>query len=213
MEVRHTRPKRLTRAETKARTRARLLDAAAQAFARKGFTGASVGEIAEGAGFSIGALYSNFANKEEVFIELLSSRSSDRLAEAATIVSDQDSSVDESRSALTRFMIAVADDGDLAPLQAEFWLYAIRRPEFQSHLAAQFRGNRDALATMLADRAQDRGTADGVPFADLATVVLALFQGFVQFRRTDPELVPESLYDNAVHWLFTGINNALGEKA
>lgn len=53
------RPKRLTRAEAKARTRELLLDAAAETFARKGYDGASVEEIADKAdkaGYSIGAL-------------------------------------------------------------------------------------------------------------------------------------------------------------
>ena len=64
-------PRRLTRAEAKARTRRRLLDAAARTFARKGYAGASVEEIAEAAGYSIGALYSNFGGKEELFLELM----------------------------------------------------------------------------------------------------------------------------------------------
>ncbi|WP_405783179.1 TetR/AcrR family transcriptional regulator [Streptomyces sp. NBC_00859] len=202
-----SRPRRLTRAETKARTRALLLEAAAQVFARKGFAGASVDDIAESAGFSTGALYSNFASKDELFVELLSSRSSSRLTEAATIVTGQGGSNEEARTALSRLVIDVADeDMDLAPLQAEFWLYAIRRPEFQERLASQFRSNRDALTGVLADRARDRGQSGDAPFDQVATVLLALFQGLVQLRRTDPALVPEDLYGNAARWLFAGLN-------
>src|SRR5919108_3500916 len=80
--------RRLTRAESKARTRELLLDSAARTFARKGFAGASVEEIAESAGFSIGAVYSNFGGKEELFLELLSARASGRLREAARILDD-----------------------------------------------------------------------------------------------------------------------------
>ncbi|KIF77882.1 TetR family transcriptional regulator [Streptomyces sp. 150FB] len=204
------RPRRLTRAETKARTRSLLLDAAARVFARKGYAGASVEEIAESAGFSTGALYSNFASKDELFIELLSSRSSSRLAEAATIVSDPKGSIEDSRKGLSQLLLDVADkDRDLAPLQAEFWLYAIRRPEFQEHLVAQFRTHRDALSGVLADRAEGRGQSGEAPFDDVATVVLALFQGLVQLRRVDPALVPEELYGTAVHWLFVGLNASL----
>ncbi|WP_405912175.1 TetR/AcrR family transcriptional regulator [Streptomyces sp. NBC_00963] len=201
------RPRRLTRAETKARTRALLLEAAAQVFARKGFAGASVDDIAESAGFSTGALYSNFAGKDELFVELLSNRSGSRLAEAAAIVSDQSGSVEDAQALLSRLLVDVAgEDMDLAPLQAEFWLYAIRRPEFQERMASQFRANRDALTTVLADRAKDRGQSGDVPFDGVATVVMALFQGLVQLRRMDPELVPENLYGDAVHWLFSGIS-------
>ncbi|MFE2376878.1 TetR/AcrR family transcriptional regulator [Streptomyces sp. NPDC059398] len=201
-----SRPRRMTRAETKARTRTLLLEAAARVFARKGFAGASVDDIAESAGFSTGALYSNFAGKDELFVELLSNRSGSRLAEAAAILSDRDGTVEDTQTMLSRLLVEVAsEDMDLAPLQAEFWLYAIRHPEFQERMAAQFRGNRDALSTVLSDRAKARGQSDDVPFDGVATVVMALFQGLVQLRRTDPELVPENLYGDAVHWLFSGL--------
>ena len=59
--------KRLGRAEKKAATRAALLEAAARVFGRGGFYGASVEEIAEEAGFSRGAVYSNFESKEDLF--------------------------------------------------------------------------------------------------------------------------------------------------
>jgi AcrR family transcriptional regulator len=207
------RPRRLTRAETKARTRARLLDAAAQVFARKGFGGASVEEIAESAGYSTGALYSNFGSKDELFIELLASRAGFRRIEAMTIVSNPDHSIDQARAGLDQLLIDVADeDADLAPLQAELWLYAIRRPELLEQLAAQFRANRDALTDVLAQRARDRAQPENVAFGELATVILALFQGLVQLRRTDPDLVPTELYGTAMHWLFTGVNKIAREQ-
>lgn len=182
-----------------------MLDAAAYFFARKGFAGASVDDIAEGAGFSSGAVYSNFASKEELFLELLASRNDVRLAEVVVVVSDQDKQVAQVRSAMSRFLVEVAEkDTELAALQAEFWLYAIRRPEFRESLAAQFRANRDGLAVALADRNQPVD----LPLEDLATVVIALFQGLVQLRRTDPALVPTHLYDNAAHWLFAGIGSS-----
>jgi AcrR family transcriptional regulator len=78
--------RRLTRAEAKARTRQLLLEAAASVFASKGFAGASVEEIAEAAGFSIGAVYSNFGSKEELFLELSQAYRSDLIAEAAALV-------------------------------------------------------------------------------------------------------------------------------
>jgi len=64
------RPARLTREQSRARTRERLLASAAVVFAREGYAGASVDRIAEEAGYSKGALYSNFASKDELFFEL-----------------------------------------------------------------------------------------------------------------------------------------------
>src|SRR5580692_142570 len=62
---------RLTRQESRLETRTRLLESAAQLFARGGYEGASVDLIAESAGYSKGAFYSNFENKEAIFLELL----------------------------------------------------------------------------------------------------------------------------------------------
>lgn len=65
------RPPRLTREQSRAQTRQRLLASAAVVFAREGYAGASVDRIAEEAGYSKGALYSNFASKDELFFELI----------------------------------------------------------------------------------------------------------------------------------------------
>ena len=63
--------RRMTREESRAATRERLLAAARSVFARSGFHGASVEEIASEAGFSTGALYSNFDGKEDLFLVLM----------------------------------------------------------------------------------------------------------------------------------------------
>jgi AcrR family transcriptional regulator len=202
-------PRRLSRQEAKARTRRSVLDAAAVVFARKGYAGATVEDIADAAGFSIGALYSNFANKEELFVELLGSWGSRRMAGALARIGDSDVPIARRRAALAEHLVTIADnEADLAVLEAEFWLYAMRRPDLQRSLAEQFRRNRDSLAPVLAQIARDRfGTEDGLP-EDLATVMIALFQGLLQLRRTEPELVPENLYADAISWLFTGFNGS-----
>jgi AcrR family transcriptional regulator len=178
-------------------------------FARKGFAGASVEDIAGTAGFSTGALYSNFTGKDELFIELLSSHHGRRLIRSTALVSDHGDSAEDARAAVSRYLVDIADnDVEHAALQAEFWLYAMRRPEFQEVLSEQFRANRDSLAGALAARARAHGQAAGTPFDDVAIILLAMFQGLVQLRRTDPELVPGDLYGRAAHWLFTGLGSA-----
>src|ERR1700683_5291089 len=62
--------KRLTREESRARTRELVLESASAIFRRDGFHQASIDEIAEEAGFSRGAVYSSFANKDELFLAL-----------------------------------------------------------------------------------------------------------------------------------------------
>ncbi|BCH27774.1 TetR family transcriptional regulator [Mesorhizobium sp. L-8-10] len=62
---------RLTREQSQALTREKLLASASEVVARDGYSGATIERIAEEAGFSKGAFYSNFANKEDIFLQLL----------------------------------------------------------------------------------------------------------------------------------------------
>ncbi|MFF4603232.1 TetR/AcrR family transcriptional regulator [Streptomyces sp. NPDC001339] len=205
VESEEPRRQRLTRAEAKARTRALLLDAAARVFARKGFTGASVEEIAESAGFSIGALYSNFSGKEALFLELLSDRGRDRVAQAAKALHDV--GTEEAVAELGRLLVDVADnDTDFASLQAEFWLYAVRNPHVLETVAATTREPRQALEGVMRTALAQRGAPGDVSPQAVATVVGALWQGLVRLRRIDPDSVPEELFGQALGWLFTGIN-------
>src|SRR5687767_15901928 len=67
-------PRERVRRQPRAQTREELLDAAARVFARRGFHGASVEAVSEEAGFSTGAVYSNFESKEELFLSLYEER-------------------------------------------------------------------------------------------------------------------------------------------
>lgn len=63
--------RRLTRDEAQAETRRELLRAASRLFLRNGFVSTSLSDIAEEAGVTKGAVYSNFASKEDLFLTLL----------------------------------------------------------------------------------------------------------------------------------------------
>lgn len=200
------RPRRLTRAQAKARTRELLIDAAAEVFARKGFAGASVEEIAEQAGFSIGALYSNFPGKRELFVALMDERGQQRVREASAILEERPGH-GRLRAALGQALVDVADkDMDLAALQAEFWLYAVRHPEVMDTLAGQRRRTAAELEQLINTRLgrDPRGYPTGLS-ARVAIVVTALFDGLVRQRRIDPASVPPELYADALAWLFSGL--------
>ena len=195
---------RLTRAEAKARTRRQLLDAAAQTFARKGYAGASVEEIAESAGYSTGALYSNFSSKEELFLELMSARASRRVTAVAEILEAREDPVE----ALARLMERTADhdkNTDLMALRAEFWLYAVRNPDAMQALAAQRRDQVDALVGVISAAMERWGAPADVSATELATVVVAIFQGLVRQRRIDPARVSGDLFAQSLRWLFAGL--------
>jgi AcrR family transcriptional regulator len=197
--------KRLTKAEAKARTRELLLDAAAHTFAQKGFAGASVDEIAEAAGYTVGALYSNFGSKEGLFVDVMRSRASDRINEAIQIVNEGDAGEGARLRALGQLLVNVADkEVDFLPLEAEFWLYAVRHREAMQKLALP-RPQHDGIRPMIENALRRRGRDKDVSADAVSTIVRALFQGLVRQRRLHPDSVPEELFGQALHWLFTGI--------
>jgi AcrR family transcriptional regulator len=200
---------RLTRAEAKARTREQLLDAAARIFAQKGYAGASVEEIAESAGYSIGALYSNFASKEQLFLELMAARGERRVAEVTEML-DADDPVEELAGLMER---SAGRDPDLMALRAEFWLYAVRNPDAMGALTAQRRQQVEALIDVIGAATERWGTPPDVPAAEVATVVLAMFQGLVRQRRIDPDRVSGDLFVQGLRWLFAGLRAGEGPGA
>lgn len=79
---------RLTREESQALTRAKLLECAPEVVAREGYEGASIDKIAEAAGFSKGAFYSNFSSKEAFFFELLDRHAKQDVVEIGRLLRD-----------------------------------------------------------------------------------------------------------------------------
>ena len=198
---------RLTRAQAKAQTRERLLDAAASLLARQGLAGTSVEQIAESAGYSVGALYSNFDSKDQLFLELLTTRVSDRIGSVAEIL-EAAAPGDDPLGELSRLLVTVADaEAEFVALQAEFWLYAVRNPDFMAAIAGQFREQVGVLERLVAAAMeQRRGPVPGVPVREVTIVVLSLFQGLVRQRLIDPASVPEDLFARSLHWLMTGLH-------
>lgn len=199
-------PRRLTRAESKELTRKRLLDAAAQTFARRGYAAASVEEVAEAAGFSIGAVYSNFGSKDELFAALMQDRAVDHIGEVAHILDTSDAQSVDPMQALGRMLIAIADkDIDVAVLRTEFWLHAVRNPELMQieaqSSARTLEGVREVVSKMLKDNNVD----DSVSVDDFATTTLALFSGLIRQRRIEPDRVSDEMFGQALRWQIAGM--------
>jgi hypothetical protein len=113
-----------------------------------------------------------------------------------------------------RVVVDAADgDADLALLQAEFWLYAVRNPHLLQAMAAQLRKPRSVLERLVAEGLADGHQPPQATVPAVATVVAALFEGLVRQRRIDPEQVPEDLFGYALRWLFAGIDATGAEES
>ena len=189
--------KRLTRAESKERTRALLLDAAAAVFAREGFGGASVDAIAEEAGFSKGAIYSNFANKDELFLALLDRRL-EEYGEEWLRVFASGTSPEERREGTAQLLSRRTDtQRTWTMLELEFVLYALRDETARVKLAERYRGIREAIAETLTRHATETRIPLPLPPTTLAWLLPALSSGLDVRVQIEPD-TPDDLWPAAL---------------
>jgi len=190
-------PKRLTRKEKQAETRARLLDAAEQVFLRSGLQGSSVEEIAAEAGFTRGAFYSNFKSKEELFVELLQDRVYRQYAAIAVEAQAQPGSPRERlRWGIERLKAPYEkEDGRwLFRLWLECLTLATRDEEFRRLAATFWSGNRELLAEQTKEIFKEVGRQPPLPPKQIATAMIALDIGLAVQHVVDPEEVSLDIY-------------------
>lgn len=185
---------RLSRTERKEQTRGDLVAAARHVFVERGFHRASLDEIALEAGYTKGAVYSNFADKDALFLAVLDAHYERRVEEYTGIMleaRDYDSAARE----LARF-IAEADAREprWLPLLSEFIAHAARHDEVRRAYNATRQRFLDAIAGLI-DATQGRyGVTYVVPPLDIARASSVLIRGFSAERQLDPDAVPPELF-------------------
>lgn len=195
-----------TREQRKAETRERLLAAARRVVARRGYEGASVDEIADEAGFSSGALYSNFEGKEDLFLELMRTEmDAQNEALERAVGAARESVADRARDGAAAWMDFVAREPEMVMLFMEFWAYAVREPAIRPKVAARFAEVRGMLTRLIADSVRDFGLELAVPAEQLAIAVDALADGMARQKLTDPDAVPDELLGRLLSLLFEAV--------
>ncbi len=197
-------PRSSLRDEQRALTRKRLIDAAESVFARSGYHGASVGEIAREAGATTGALYANFAGKEDLFLALFEERIVADVGEYSEIVAGGATLEEQARGAGDRWMEILRERPDYFPLLIEFWSYAIREPQLRERLATRFAALRMGSAQVAAEAAERWGlSADAAEAGEhLGLFINALGNGLALEKLVDPDSVPDSIYGEFLALIF-----------
>jgi AcrR family transcriptional regulator len=209
-----TPPRLSLRDEQKAITRRRLLDAAEAVFARNGFHGASVEEISREAGATTGALYSNFAGKEELFLALFEERIATDVGDYSKIVATEATIEQQVRGAADHWMQILRERPDYFPLLIEFWAHAIRKPALRERLGARFAALRAASARLVLQGAERQGFPPDARMAEcVGTLITALGNGLALEKLTDPEAVPDALYGDLLTVIFNAFAALAREQA
>jgi AcrR family transcriptional regulator len=177
--------------------RRRLLDAALEVFAERGYASANLDEVAAAAGLTKGAIYSNFDSKDDLFFAMMKDQVLGRVEAVRAAL--------EAGAGAPGGQQAVRDIGRLlteAFIQQREWQLVFldfwRRAVQDDDVRAQFVAHRRALRAAIADRVEQvlgRAPAlGGFTVDDIVTVVLALCNGLAIEQYADPDLVSDDLF-------------------
>ena len=196
---------RLTRAEKSAQTRAQLMASARQLFLRRGFHAASLELVAEEAGFTIGAVYSRFGSKADLFLAILDEHIDRIVAEVAQVAGVDQPLGAHAELLAGRRMALLEREREWFPLVLEFWSHAARDERLRGEFAARHERLVGAYAGLIeADYAR---LGLPLPLAPevLARAVVAMGNGVALERLADPGRVPEGLLSTMAVGFLRGV--------
>ncbi|MGD9815203.1 MAG: TetR/AcrR family transcriptional regulator [Hyphomonadaceae bacterium] len=150
------------------------MSAAERVLARHGYGGASIDLISADAGYSKGAIYSNFEGKEAIFLELTRIYMARAMADLEQAL---DVAPEKLSAALSQWLAAYQTDNDCLLLVTELQLQARRNPAF----AARYYALQDEQTRSLANSLRRFFKASGAPIPmnaiDLAGALIAVAHG------------------------------------
>jgi AcrR family transcriptional regulator len=201
-------PQRLTREQKRQANRARLLTAAGGVFAARGYHGATVEQIAEESGLSNGALYYNFASKQELFLALMDERTNERiraLERTFGVPADPETTPEgEIRSATDEAARTGPEPQEWA-LFFEFVAHSGRDPDFRREFRKRLRKMRNLLARVTRERAETQGDHLSLPPEQIAIGMQALAFGLAAQRLADRPNVPPDMLGKLIIALLKGL--------
>jgi AcrR family transcriptional regulator len=175
---------------TRVEVRDRILEAASKVFAAEGFAGATIDAIGQAAGFTKGAVYSNFESKDELFLALLDRQFELRSELLVTAFDSGGGDAAATAEALSRSMLdSIHDETDYHVLFFEYWLRAVRDPQLRDRLIARRRAAAQALAVF----EKTANMPHGPQLPGLAQLVVTLTAGIAMEEVLHPGTIPPDL--------------------
>jgi AcrR family transcriptional regulator len=197
----------MTPERRRAITRKHLLDAAAMVFARQGFHGASLDEVAKTAGFTKGAVYSNFKNKEDLFLALLDEHVSYQFVVMAEALETPARTREEQLPRLAKAIERQMWDDQFSMLWLEFVLYAARNADVRSKLASWMDGERELIERLIEHEYAAQGPPPRYPTSFLATLSTAIFNGLGLEHLINPDVANEQSMTMLLQFLYDAMGS------
>lgn len=183
---------RLTRTESQARTRETLLETAKTCFLRDGYAQTSLETIADTAGYSKGAVYSNFRNKDELCLAVIDAVRHDRIRSLADTVA-QAEGLEARIDAFEAWAERTLGDRAWTSLEVEFAVHAARDPALSAELLQRDRAVRASVVALVELHASAEGIELPMPSDQVASALLGLGIGLGVQRAVDPALSVHAL--------------------
>lgn len=193
---------RRTNLERRTETRTRLLESAAEVFARHGYAAASVSEIVDVAGCSTGALYAHFEGKSDLFLSLMDEAIPGWGAYYGQGV-DAAESLDDALCVVAERWTELLDNGpQVWMLFLEFWSVAMRDSSLLPEFAERYSDIRAVMAKLIAGTAKQFELELNESVETLAAIVTALADGLALQRLANPDQVSDELFLHALRLVF-----------
>jgi AcrR family transcriptional regulator len=195
-----------SRAERQAQTREDLVDAAEALFTSHGFHATSLDAVAVAAGYTKGAVYSNFSSKEDLFFAVYERRVERHEAHVVELFDEPP----DAGEAILRVIAAVGDlrrrraDGWMAVF-LEFWTHVLRHPEHRARFREAHNRAVAPFKVALERFAAQQGITLAIPADQLAVAMFAMENGIGLERLTDPGSADPELPVRLVELIFEGL--------
>lgn len=173
--------------------RDQLLEAAARLFMRVGYDRTSLRDIASEAGFTTGAIYSNFQGKPDLLLTLFERHNQRLAAEIAEAAVAQQDAEGQLALGAERWMRFLREEPAWYALLIEFWVLAVRDPALRLQYAERFRAIRTAIGELIEQRGRELGLELTLSGQELGSTAIALADGLALQRLTEPDAIPDDL--------------------
>lgn len=199
------RPPRLTREQQRHQTRERLLGSALEVFEARGYAESSLEEIAERAGYTRKAIYSNFTGKSELLLEIVERRFQSHIERIETVLDQGTSPERKTIDVGSMFADYLNQEQAWGKLFHEFCSVASRDEKIGSRFRACFRARKQIIVRLVESEVGRRGIALKAPIERVVMGIFALFTGLSVEKMIDPEEVDEALFGEMLRLLATSV--------
>ena len=186
--------------------RRRLLTAAARVFAERGYANSRLEDVARTAGFTKGAVYSNFGSKQDLFAAVLSARSDDEFDSAAADLERSAAPEDVVAGIARRIARRITEDTERGRLGLEFAAHATRHEPTGAAVASMRRAQRETVTALVTELTERHGVRLTAAPETVALALHCLTNGLSMEHLADPGAVDAQAIEHTLMTTLAGFS-------